>query len=320
MSPFRPVHFGLVLALLPAVAAAIDLTMPAGARPVAAIDSALDSYDLPVGPYADGGVPVREAEGRVVRRTWRIEGGSLTSLQILDPLRRQIAAQGYKTVFDCVDSACGGFDFRFGIEVIPAPEMYVDIRDFRFLAAARDDGGVASLLVSNSRSAAYVQMIEVTPTGTVRPRFGPGPEIGSRPDAGNGATMPGLSGAPTDLVARLQRDGHVILSDLEFVSGADDLGPGPYASLGRIAGFLHDNPDYKVVLVGHTDSVGALKSNIALSKRRAAAVRKRLIDAFGTPADRVVAEGNGYLSPIASNLTPEGRRANRRVEAILLPM
>jgi OmpA-OmpF porin, OOP family len=307
MIAFRPFCFTVALALLPALAGAVDLTLPTGARPVAAIDSALDSYDLPVGPYIDGKVAVREVEGRVVRRTWRIEGSSLTTLQIFDPLRQQLAERGFQTVFGCVDSVCGGFDFRFGIEVIPAPDMYVDIRNFRFLAAARDDGSVASLLVSGSRSAAYVQMIEVTPLVQARPRR----------DAGGAVSN--WAGDPTDLVTRLQRDGHVILNDLIFGSGAGDLGPGPYESLTSLADFLKGNPDYKVMLVGHTDSVGSLKDNIALSKRRAGAVRERLIDALGAPPARVLAEGNGFLSPIASNLTPEGRRANRRVEAILLP-
>jgi outer membrane protein OmpA-like peptidoglycan-associated protein len=72
-------------------------------------------------------------------------------------------------------------------------------------------------------------------------------------------------------------------------------------------------------LVGHTDSVGGLSGNIALSKRRAQSVRQRLIDTHGVDPSRLDAEGMGYLSPAASHLTPEGREANRRVEVIVLP-
>ena len=74
-----------------------------------------------------------------------------------------------------------------------------------------------------------------------------------------------------------------------------------------------------MVLVGHTDSVGLLEPNIALSRSRAESVRQRLINQYGVPEDRIDAHGMGYLAPIATNLTAQGREANRRVEAVLLP-
>ncbi len=71
------------------------------------------------------------------------------------------------------------------------------------------------------------------------------------------------------------------------------------------------------MLVGHTDAEGALEGNISLSKKRAAAVKARLIDVFGVPEAQIDAQGVGYLVPVASNLTDDGRMMNRRVEAIL---
>ena len=68
------------------------------------------------------------------------------------------------------------------------------------------------------------------------------------------------------------------------------------------------------------DSDGALEFNIGLSKRRAASVRKHLLDVYGLDGDRIDAEGNGYLSPLQSNLDASGRTANRRVEAVVLPL
>ena len=89
-------------------------------------------------------------------------------------------------------------------------------------------------------------------------------------------------------------------------------------SLQALAAFLRADPARRVTLVGHTDTVGALDRNIALSKRRAASVLERLVSAHGVPRAQIAAEGMGYLAPIASNLTPEGREANRRVEVVLL--
>jgi OOP family OmpA-OmpF porin len=47
-------------------------------------------------------------------------------------------------------------------------------------------------------------------------------------------------------------------------------------------------------------------------------VRVRLIEEYGIAAARLEAQGIGYLAPIASNLSAEGREANRRVEVVLL--
>ncbi len=320
MKPFLAACLFPALVLAPAMAVAIDLTMPTGTRQISASDSALDSYELPVGAFADGRLPTRKVEGRVERRTWQIEGGSMTTLQILDPLRQQLWAAGFRQVFECRDTSCGGFDFRFATEVVAAPDMYVDIGNYRFLAAQRGAGNVVGLLVSASHSAAFVQMIEVTSSTTTGAR--PGPRPSTAPGAGPTRPLPAERVAPdpeNTYAKRLQSAGHVVLDDLQFLSGAGKLGAGPYASLSQISGFLTENPEFRVVLVGHTDSVGSLSANIALSKRRAAAVRDRMIKAHDAPPDRVEAQGNGYLSPIASNLTPEGRQENRRVEAILLP-
>ena len=47
-------------------------------------------------------------------------------------------------------------------------------------------------------------------------------------------------------------------------------------------------------------------------------MRQRLIDRYQIDPARLEGEGMGYLAPVGSNLTPEGREANRRVEAVLL--
>ena len=70
--------------------------------------------------------------------------------------------------------------------------------------------------------------------------------------------------------------------------------------------------------MGHTDNVGSLDANIALSRSRAEAVRARLIEAHGVDGARIEARGIGYLAPAAANDTAEGRETNRRVEAVLL--
>ncbi len=292
----------LLILIQAAPVAAQDLTLPSSARQISDRTSLLDSYDLPTGPYADGAVPARTVEGRVERFSWRLQAGSSTTLQILAPLRDQIKAQGFEVLFECEARTCGGFDFRFDTEVIPTPDMYVAIQDYRFLSATKGSE-VLSLLVSRNPPDGYIQMIRVTPQDAPDPS----PVVIEE-------TVDGAGG----LLTEFEQTGHVILDDLHFRTGEVALGDGPFASLALLAGFLAENPGTRLALVGHTDDTGALEANISVSKRRAEAVRTRLIDAHGIAARRIEAQGVGYLAPITSNATAEGRDLNRRVEAVLL--
>jgi OOP family OmpA-OmpF porin len=109
----------------------------------------------------------------------------------------------------------------------------------------------------------------------------------------------------------------VALDDLVFASGSSSLTEGAYPSLASLAAWLKENPGLTIAVVGHTDASGGLEGNIALSRKRAQSVRERLIANYDVPAKRVEAEGVGYLSPRASNLTEEGRQMNRRVEVMM---
>jgi outer membrane protein OmpA-like peptidoglycan-associated protein len=84
----------------------------------------------------------------------------------------------------------------------------------------------------------------------------------------------------------------------------------------QIATLLKQDPKLKLHVVGHTDSVGDLKSNMDLSRRRADAVVKEVTTKHGIAAARLRADGVGPLSPVASNKTEDGRAKNRRVELV----
>jgi len=85
-----------------------------------------------------------------------------------------------------------------------------------------------------------------------------------------------------------------------------------------VARSLRDNPNSTVLVVGHTDNVGATAYNQALSERRAGAVAA-ILTSNGVAAPRVGTVGRGYNQPVASNDTPGGRAQNRRVEIIITP-
>lgn len=83
--------------------------------------------------------------------------------------------------------------------------------------------------------------------------------------------------------------------------------------LDQVAAVLKSNPEIKVVIEGHTDSVGSAAYNLKLSDARANSVRDALVER-GTDGGRLEAIGYGESRPISSNKTARGRAANRRVE------
>jgi len=90
-----------------------------------------------------------------------------------------------------------------------------------------------------------------------------------------------------------------------------------YPKLQNLVTTLKQYPTSQILLEGHTDSTGPSSYNQKLSKSRADAVMKVLVDHFGIHADRIRTTGMGESQPIASNETDEGRGRNRRVEAIV---
>jgi outer membrane protein OmpA-like peptidoglycan-associated protein len=303
----------VIVAALPLGAGAAELSLPASAElRVESVEPA-GRYAMPVAPWReDVGVETEGVSGSVTRQAWRIGGTGLTSYQILLDLRQQIVKDGYEIRFECSTQACGGFDFRYGVEVIGAPEMHVDLGDFHFLAASRagDTPDHLSLLVSRSPSAGFVQIVQVGALAA-----GPAEPMAST-KAEPGAALPAQ--LDSEIGPAMEEIGRFVLADLVFDTGSAELGPGNFTSLQELADFLNDNPRKRVALVGHTDAEGSLAGNISLSKRRATSVMTRLIEDFGVDQGQLEAEGVGYLAPIASNQTGDGRTMNRRVEAILV--
>ena len=110
---------------------------------------------------------------------------------------------------------------------------------------------------------------------------------------------------------QLQRTKEV-LRGVTFVEGSAELTEGAKATLEVVGNRLLREPTL-VEVQGHTSSTGSLELNMKLSQQRADAVRDFLISQ-GVSADTLTAKGYGPTEPVASNDTPEGRRANQRVE------
>lgn len=107
-------------------------------------------------------------------------------------------------------------------------------------------------------------------------------------------------------------------SALLFATDSASVSPHLTRDLQTVAASLLRYPNSSIQVVGHTDNTGSASHNQTLSERRAASVASILIQS-GVPAFRIRTIGRGENQPIATNLTPEGRAQNRRVEILIRP-
>jgi outer membrane protein OmpA-like peptidoglycan-associated protein len=114
----------------------------------------------------------------------------------------------------------------------------------------------------------------------------------------------------------LKSTGHTAVYGIYFDTGSSVLKPESEAALGEIAKLLQGDAALKLHVVGHTDNVGTLESNLKLSQARGEAVVQALVTKHGIAAARLRAAGVGPLAPVASNDAEEGRAKNRRVELV----
>lgn len=104
---------------------------------------------------------------------------------------------------------------------------------------------------------------------------------------------------------------------VEFEHDKTMVRPEYFDDIGKLATILRQYPTSRILLEGHTDSTGPASYNQRLSKSRAGAVMKVLVDEYMINPDRIRTTGMGESQPIASNQTEAGRAQNRRVEAIV---
>lgn len=126
----------------------------------------------------------------------------------------------------------------------------------------------------------------------------------------------GLEQELADLRAKKTDRGIVVtLGDVLFDTGKATLKPGAYATIDRLAEALKADTERKVLIEGHTDSVGSDQYNQSLSEHRAGAVQAALFER-GVTAAQISTVGRGESTPVASNDDAGGRQQNRRVELI----
>lgn len=124
--------------------------------------------------------------------------------------------------------------------------------------------------------------------------------------------------AGEDTRSKLITEGKFVTNGILFDVNSDNIKPESGSVLKEIAGTLQENPTVRVKIIGHTDSDGDANANLALSQKRALAVKNALINLYGISASRMETDGKGESQPVQSNNTTSGKAQNRRVEFIKL--
>ncbi len=257
-----------------------------------------DEYTLPLGKMRGDNelAKSQHLEGRLTRIKYESPAGR-AALEVFRNYEAALKRAGFETLFSCSQQAqCGGGTF----DSVPNGYYWCPGCGPRHLTAR----------VSRAEGDVYVSLhVEEGDGGR-----GPGVQldvIEMKPMEAGLVTVNAES-----LAGDITRTGHVAVYGIYFDTGKAEVKPESEATLKEIGKLIQQNASLKLHVVGHTDNVGSLASNMDLSKRRADAVAKVLTGKHGVAAARLDAQGVGPLSPVASNDSEDGRAKNRRVELV----
>jgi len=235
-------------------------------------------------------------EGRVTRVAYRTGPGP-SILEVSRNFENQLKGAGFETLLACDTDQCGGIPFSEQIDVLPVPQMWVDGFNFRYFAAHKksDNADIYASVVTSKNNDDVTTELVVAVVGAMENKM---------VDAA--AMAKGLG-----------EKGHIALYGIYFDTDKATLKKESAPTLAEMAKLLGGQPQMRVFIVGHTDSQGAYEHNMTLSRQRAEAVAAALSGSYRVARDRLYTAGVGYLAPIGSNATEDGRALNRRVELVV---
>jgi outer membrane protein OmpA-like peptidoglycan-associated protein len=250
-----------------------------------------------------------DLEGRLVQNVYAVPRGP-SSAEVFRNYLAELQAKGFTVLFqgkkDELGPAMGSFFENMG----PGTQIFGYSPDeARYVAAVKEDGAAKT----------YAAIYVVEFINGYEPRFAPEKgQVMVRFDTLQVGELKNqmVVVSASEIDKAIIGTGRVALYGILFDFNQSTIKAESRPALDEIAKYLKANPERKVYVVGHTDSVGGFDSNMQLSKARAAAVAADLAKTYGIQAARLQASGVGLQSPVASNDTEDGRAKNRRVELV----
>lgn len=265
---------------------------------------------LPADTRPDRSDWMRPLEGRVTRIRY-VAPPERSTLEVMRNHQRALEAQGFRTVFFCRGDDC-----------ISRGRMGEFWEGARGGIAMPSNWGAQTVYFLSERDAAEgrvtIGALAVS-AGVIRdPRARPVYAVTiveAAPMEANIVEGPRLVAAG-EFDAAFAADGRIAVYGITFDFDSDVLRPEAAPQIAELAAVLREAPGLRVIVVGHTDGIGAFDYNLSLSQRRAQAVIESLARDHGVDPTRMTAAGAGMAAPVATNRTDEGRALNRRVEIV----
>ena len=241
-------------------------------------------------------------EGKITKNGYSIGGGK-SALEVMRNYEQALAQAGFQTIFKCSDiESCGSglSSLVIGHMMKPSEFPWQHGEKNRYILVKREtsEGPVHVLIYVMPRGDESVGVFQQI--------------IESKPMATNQVQV--LSAA--QMAHGLKSDGKIAIYGVLFDTAKTEIKPESKVALDEMVKLLSNDETLKVYIVGHTDNVGTLASNLDLSQRRADAVVKALT-AQKIDAARLVPKGVASLAPVTSNANEAGRAKNRRVELVV---
>ncbi len=220
-------------------------------------------------------------------------------------------------VFSGYSSSLNTFHIRGGFALLFGPDdVEVEYRKFDS-TYVKPPEAVAQISPTFQRGVFFAGFQRESPFGSIELSMVPTPQIQAEAGLGEGeefALEVNVSETPTKVSINPNR--RMVLHGYNR-SDLVSLSPGMRKTLDALAEFLLANPDYIVVIEGHSDNQGTLEQNTQRGQMRAQVAANYLISRKVNPA-RIRTASRSSFYPIAENTTEEGRRKNRRVEIVLV--
>lgn len=255
-----------------------------------------DAVRLQAAAFKDGQpTDARTLEGRVTRIAYRTGPGP-SILEVSRNFESQLVKAGFEALLACNADDCGGIPFSEKVDALPIPAMWIDGFDFRYFSGCKKEGAAelyAAVLTSKNNDDVYVQLVVAT-VGVMENKM--------------------IDAA--EMAKGLGEKGHIAIYGIYFDTDKAIIKPESAPTLAEMAKLLGSQPALTVFIVGHTDSQGSFEHNMTLSQQRADAVAAALATTYKIPRGRMKTAGLGFLAPVGSNATDEGRALNRRVELV----
>lgn len=262
----------------------------------------------------DGELEKTPIEGEVTRILYAAPGDEdLSVLQVHRNYQMALQEAGFEIYKECagMTDSCEWSDYSPARYKFGMSDYYHHAEDHSYLLARKPDTEGDVYIMFHTFRPTFFQL------GALADRPNTILQVVEEKPMDTGKTEATLS---ADAMAEdLEEEGTVQIYGIHFDTDEATVRDESASTLTEIAEFLEQHPDLTVAVVGHTDTQGSFEHNMELSARRAEAVVKQLTDEYGVAADRLQAHGVGWLAPVATNATEEGRAQNRRVELVELP-